>query len=235
MEARLARVEPCQVDYYTQPVLANSCRLHEASETAAYRGGDLYFGPADVTWQTTAFRKIKYYTLELIGQSELDLPSQTLPTTAMWWVLGDEVRQAIKRRGFNPIEALVGLRNLMLAALPSLAMCDRRDISGQVDSANLGKPTIVVYDRYAGGLGFARTGYELMDTWLEMSGQIVRECPCHGGCPSCVGLANLRPPIHGDPDLDGGYPVPSKDATLFLLEGLSELRRAQKAQSQESV
>jgi len=130
------------------------------------------------------------------------------------------MRKDLARAGHNPIEGLMGVRNLMLAALPSLAMCDRRDISGMVDSSNLGEPTIFVYDRYPGGVGFAQKGYELMDDWLGLCHAIVAECPCDGGCPSCVGLANLRPPIHHDPDLGGGYPVPDKQATLLLLESL---------------
>ena len=119
----------------------------------------------------------------------------------------------------------MGVRNLMLAALPTLSMCDRRDISGMVDSANLGQPVIFVYDRYTGGMGYAQTGYELIEDWLSMCRQIVAECPCETGCPSCVGLANLRPPLHQDPDLGGGYPVPSKPATLLLLDNVFRARQ----------
>ncbi len=215
--AKVATVEPVQVDYYTQPVLASACRLGEASDAKPYRGGRVFFGPAEVTWQTTAFRKIKYYTMELIGQGALDLPAQQLSTTAFWWTLSHDMRQTLADAGHNPIEAMMGVRNLMLAALPSLAMCDRRDIAGIVDSSNLGEPTIIIYDRYPGGLGFAQRGYDLLETWLEMSDQIVRECPCQSGCPSCVGLPGLRPPIHRDPDLGSGYPVPDKQAAVMLL------------------
>jgi DEAD/DEAH box helicase domain-containing protein len=224
LESKVARVEPAGVDYYTQPVLANSCLLGDPAERRKYLEGELFFGPADVTWQTTAFRKIKYYTMELIGQGELDLPSQTLSTTAVWWTVGEGFRNGLSGAGFNPIEAMVGVRNLMLASLPALAMCDRRDISGMVDSRNLGEPTIVVYDRYPGGLGFAQRGYDLIDEWLDVCGRMVRECPCEGGCPSCVGLPNLRPPIHHDPDLHGGYPVPNKEATIVLLEMVRRMK-----------
>ncbi len=217
-EAKVARVAPAEVDYYTQPVLSNACRLAEATETRPYAGGTVCFAPAEVTWRTTAFRKVRYYTMELIGQDELDLPAQTLATTAMAWRVGEPDRAVLARAGFNPIEGLMGVRNLMLASLPALAMCDRRDISGQVESSNFGVPTIIVYDRYSGGLGFAQQGFERMDDWLDICRQIVGECPCRGGCPSCVGLANLRPPIHHDPDLGAGYPVPNKDATVLLLE-----------------
>ncbi len=217
-EAQVARVEPAEVDYYTQPILASSCRLMDPAERRDYLRGELAFGPADVTWQTTAFRKIKYYTMEMVGQSQLDLPAQTLRTTACWWTVGPEARANVKSGGYRPIEAMLGMRNVMLAALSTLAMADRRDIHGMVDSANLGEPTIVIYDRYDGGMGFAQRGYELIDEWVELCRRIVTECPCEGGCPSCVGLVNLRPPLHQDPDLGGQQtPVPNKDATALLL------------------
>lgn len=218
LESRVATVKAANVDYYTQPVLASSCRLGEPQEAKPYADGEMFFGPADVTWQTTAFRKVKYYTMDLVGQCELDLPPQSLPTTSIWWTPSEAMRNGIAATGFNPIEALMGVRNLMLSALPSLAMCDRRDISGMVDSANRGAPTIMIYDRYEGGMGFSQRGYELIDAWLEMARLIVADCPCDGGCPSCVGLANLRPPLHQDPDLQSGPLVPSKEATIILLD-----------------
>ncbi len=225
LEMKIATVEPANVDYYTQPVLSSACRLQAASEQKAFGDGQMFFGPADVTWQTIAFRKIKYYTMDLVGQDKLDLPAQTLATTGMWWAVSEGMRQSVAAAGYNPIEALMGVRNLMLAALPALAMCDRRDISGMVDSSNLGVPIIFVYDRYTGGVGFAQAGFELIDHWLDISGRMVRECPCDTGCPSCVGLANLRPPLHQDPDLGGGYPVPNKQATVLLLDLVARMHR----------
>ena len=58
---------------------------------------------------------------------------------------------------------------------------------------------------------------QLLAICLEM----VRDCPCDDGCPSCVGLPNLRPAIHSDPDLTRGYPMPNKQATIRLLELLT--------------
>ncbi len=220
-EAHVASVEPAEVDYYTQPILNNSCRLCPPGELISQKtflDGEAFFGPAEVTWATIAFQKIKYYTMELVGQDKLDLPSQALSTTAMWWVPGEQMLAGVASGGQNPVEALIGVRNLMLATLPSLAMCDLKDISGKVDSSNLGRRTVIVYDRYPGGLGFSEQGFELLGDWLELAGQLVAECPCDGGCPACVGLPNLRPPIHSDPDLGAGYPVPNKDATIRLLE-----------------
>ena len=115
-------------------------------------------------------------------------------------------------------EGLVGLRNLAVVALPMIAMCDSRDLGGVVDSKNLGRAAMILYDRYPGGLGYSEKGFHLIERLLEVCRQMVAECECEEGCPSCVGLPNLRPAIHSDPDLTRGYPMPNKAATLRLVE-----------------
>jgi ATP-dependent helicase YprA (DUF1998 family) len=80
---------------------------------------------------------------------------------------------------------------------------------------------VILYDRYPGGLGYCEKGFARFEEVLAICFEIVRDCPCEEGCPSCVGLPNLRPAIHSDPDLTRGYPMPSKRATLALLERLS--------------
>jgi DEAD/DEAH box helicase domain-containing protein len=104
--------------------------------------------------------------------------------------------------------------------LSLLAMCDRQDLGGIVDSSNTGSPTIFLYDRYPGGLGFAEKGYALIEELMEACLSLIEECECEQGCPSCVGSPVTRPPIHGDPDLMAGYPVPDKEAALVILHHL---------------
>jgi DEAD/DEAH box helicase domain-containing protein len=102
-----------------------------------------------------------------------------------------------------------------------VAMCDSRDLGGVVDSKNLGRSTMILYDRYPGGLGYSEKGFHQMPEVLAICHEMARECGCDEGCPSCVGLPNLRPAIHSDPDLTRGYPMPNKAATLRLLGLLS--------------
>ena len=60
-----------------------------------------------------------------------------------------------------------------------------------------------------------------------MCEQLINDCPCEYGCPSCVGLANLRPPLHQDPDLGGGYAIPDKIAGKeIMLRLMPALRHA---------
>ena len=220
-EGKVAYIERAETDYYTQPVLADKCKVRQERERKTARPGlTACFGDLAVTWATVAFKKIKYYTNENIGQTALDLPAQTLDTTGLWLMVEPEHFEAMREAGLKAVEGLVGVRNLALVCLPMLAMCDRRDVSGIVESSNTGRPTAFLYDRYLGGLGFSEKGYELVEDLLAMCRRMVRECPCESGCPSCVGLANLRPPIHQDPDLTNGYAIPSKEATLALLDRL---------------
>ncbi len=218
-DGKIARVERNDVDYYTQVVLSDHCKVVETINTTGdVDAGEIHFGKLDVTWQSVAFKKIKYYTLEVIGQDALDLPPQTIHTTGLWATFPRNLYRDLSTAGYKPVEAMVGVRNLLLVTLPMLAMCDRRDISGCVDSSNLGQLAMFVYDRYDGGLGYAKLGYEHLGELLRVCHTLVTECPCEGGCPSCVGLANLRPPIHSDPDVGSAYAIPNKSATSMALD-----------------
>jgi len=214
----VAYIERADTDYYTQPVLADQCTIvGQLAEKPVGDRATACFGELDVTWATVAFKKIRYYTMENIGQTALDLPSQTLSTTGVWIVPETEMLADVARMGLKPVEGLVGIRNAMLVTLPVLAMGDRKDLAGVCNSSGTGVPTMFVYDRFLGGLGFSQRGYELVGQWLDMCRALLEQCPCDYGCPSCVGLANLRPPLHQDPDLTGGYAIPNKEAAVELL------------------
>jgi len=219
-DGKVAYVQPAETDYYTQPVLSDTCRVRAERRRKAVPAGTVCFGDLTVQWATVAFKKIKYYTNENIGQTALDLPAQTLETTGLWLSPEQEVMEDLAGMGLRAIEGLVGVRNLMLVCLPMLAMCDRRDLSGIVESSNTGRPTAFIYDRFLGGLGFAERGYTLIGRLLAMCRDLLADCGCEDGCPGCVGLASLRPPLHRDPDLTRGYSVPSKRGAEALLARL---------------
>jgi len=217
LEARAAYVERMEVDYYTQAVLDSSIRAGEVQAAKEVAHGRAHFGEATVSWRTTAFKKIKFYTQENIGYSRLDLPSQQLETTSCWFIPSSEALALPAQYGLKPVEGLVGIRNVAVNMLPLVAMCDRLDVGGIVDSSNFGAPTMFVYDRYPGGLGFAEKGYELFEALLAHCLETIEACPCEDGCPSCVGLAVTLAPQQADLDLSRGYAIPDKHAALVLL------------------
>jgi len=110
------------------------------------------------------------------------------------------------------------VRNLAITLLAMMTMCDPADLGGVLDSSNVGRPTLFLFDRYPGGLGFAEQGFARVDELARATLAHLEACPCESGCPSCVGLPILRPAQQQDPDLSHARAVPSKEAARTLLE-----------------
>jgi DEAD/DEAH box helicase domain-containing protein len=84
---------------------------------------------------------------------------------------------------------LAGLAYALANVAPLHLMCDPRDLgmTYEVKSQHNGMPTVTLYDRVAGGIGFAERLYELHTTLLEATRDLVMACGCLSGCPACVG------------------------------------------------
>ncbi len=218
LEQKVAHVEPREVDYYTQPVLDTNIRVRGELQHRAWRGETVTLGEVTYSWQTVAMKKIKFHSIDSIGYHPLDLPRLTLETVGFWLAPGAAAWSAAARRGLNPVEGLMGVRNLFLTLLSMLSMCDPADLGGKIDSSNLGRPTLFMFDRYPGGLGFAEQGYARLDELVAAAHSHLKACACDSGCPSCVGLPTLWPAQQQDPDLQTGREIPGKDAARVLLE-----------------
>ncbi len=51
------------------------------------------------------------------------------------------------------------------------------------------EPNIYLYDSYPGGVGLSEPLFRLSESLLRKTHQLISECPCPTGCPSCVGPA----------------------------------------------
>ena len=106
----------------------------------------------------------------------------------------------MKAAGHRPSEGLCGLRNLAVVALPMVAMCDSRDISGVVDSKNLGTSSMILYDRYPGGLGYSEKGYTRDRDAAGHLSPDGRRVPVRRGLPQ---LRRTAQPAAGHPQRPG--------------------------------
>ncbi len=218
LEQKIATVEPREVDYYTQPVLETNVRVRTELQSREWRGESVRFGELTYSWQTVAFKKIRYRSLDSIGHHPLDLPRLSLETAGLWFAPSEAAWGAVAAAGLNPWEALGGVRNLFVQLLPLLAMCDPMDVQGTLDSSNLGRPALFLFDRYPGGLGFAEQGYARLDELAEAALTHLDGCPCGDGCPACVGLPVLNPAQQQDWDtIRKSRAIPTKDAARTLL------------------
>jgi DEAD/DEAH box helicase domain-containing protein len=121
------------------------------------------------------------------------------------------------------MEGLVGIKNLFLVILPTIAMCDRNDIVGLVDVRVFGNPAIFIYDRYPGGMGFAERGFSDFSRMLSMAKKLIEECECESGCPACVGAVDPAHAFFKDMDEKGGWILPNKKSARKILDMLMEI------------
>ena len=63
--------------------------------------------------------------------------------------------------------------------------------------------TLIVYDRYPGGLGYSEKGFARIDELLRICREMVAECPCERRLPELRGPAQ---PAAGDPQRSGPDP-----------------------------
>jgi len=222
---KVAYLHKANVDYFTQALTETKIRVDEEERRRALlktpdaRGqtpSALAFGSVTVTDTVMMFKKIKFHTLENIGYGNLKLPSVELPTQATWMMPTPTAFARVKKFGRVPYEGMLGIANVVTQVIPLVVMCDPMDIGSVVDSANTGTLTLFVYDKYPGGLGFAHKSYERMEEILESSRQLIAECPCEDGCPSCVGSAR-RPYAYRAEDGETRERIPDKHAALIIL------------------
>jgi len=85
---------------------------------------------------------------------------------------------------------LAGVAHVLGHLAPLFLMCDARDIGVHSDPASPlaeGKPAIVIYDQVPAGIGFSERLFELHDELVARALELVCDCACEDGCPSCVG------------------------------------------------
>ena len=85
---------------------------------------------------------------------------------------------------------LSGLAYVLGNLAPLFLMCDAGDLGTHVEpveNKNFGQPTVVIYDLVPAGIGFSEKLFEMHDEMIARAFELVSECPCTDGCPSCVG------------------------------------------------
>jgi DEAD/DEAH box helicase domain-containing protein len=109
---------------------------------------------------------------------------------------------------------LSGLAYVLGNLAPLFLMCDGGDLGTHVEpveNQNFGQPTIVLYDAIPAGIGFSQKLFEIHNELIARALELVSECPCLDGCPSCVG-----------PGGENGYG--GKQEALEILKELTDQR-----------
>ena len=213
-EGRKAYVRQVDVDYYTDAEVKTDIRVLDVFAEEKDESGQTSHGEISVTTTPTMFKKIKFNTHENVGFGTISLPEMEMHTTAYMWQLHGHTEKEIRQAGFDFAAGMRGLGSVMGTVASLFLMCAPRDITTvpMIKSPFHREAALYIYDSYPGGVGFSEKLYELHDELLRAARDLVQQCSCPSGCPSCVG-----------PALETGESA--KQATLRILEaGLADAR-----------
>jgi len=185
LEDAVATVIEQEVDYSTVARSVSDIRIVETLDST--HDGVLHRGIVDVSEQVVSFQR-RRPNGQSLGEEELDLPVQELRTQAVWWTLPETDVVAAGIAAADIPGAAHAAEHASIGLLPLFATCDRWDLGGVSTACHpdTGQPTVVVYDGYPGGAGFAEHGFQVATEWLGATRDAIDSCPCATGCPSCV-------------------------------------------------
>lgn len=180
----------------------------ERTATVDAPEGTVGFGTVVVTGTVTGYVRRDPRSGAVLEEHALDLPSTSMTTRAVWWCPA-----AAQLPSEDPARAGAHAAEHVLAALlPLVVPCDRHDVAARTESTGEeGGSTVVVWDAWPGGAGYAERAFHRWDQWAAAARSRVCACDCPSGCPSCViqagcEQANRRLDKHGAARLLGGSP-----------------------------
>jgi len=196
-KAYVRRVEP---DYYTTAQTYSQVAVLDEAAVVQHGPLALAHGEVLVTRKFVGFKKIRFHTNETIGYGEIHLPDLEMHTTACWFEVPEVILAALPFDRETLIDGLKGLSHALEITACVTLMCAERDIGRAVGDSSAGAtpargpkgsrqldPTVYLYDAMPGGVGLAPELHKRFGEVLGRGLELIRDCPCPSGCPSCLG------------------------------------------------
>jgi DEAD/DEAH box helicase domain-containing protein len=212
---RKVQARPVEVDYYTQTSGEKETEILHCEEVRDVNKTVARLGRLKVTERIVGYEKRRIFGQDRIGSYPLDLPPHTFETQGLWFEVSETLRDYVKQAppgGLHFMGGIHAIEHAMIGLFPLFALCDRGDVGGisHTFHPQVGRPAIFIYDGYPDGIGLAERCYRVLDELLRRTLDLLRDCPCEIGCPSC---------IHSPKCGSGNKPL-DKAAAILTLEGL---------------
>jgi len=187
-EQQVVRVIPTTQNYYTDALIRSDVVVQNEQSHQEYGDVGLSFGRVIVSEQTVGFIKKSFHIETEIGREYIDTPEISYDTMALWVTVPDEMLGTLREGGYDIAGSLHAAEHLLIALMPVVVLCDRRDLGGisTILHRDTLKPSIFVYDGHIGGVGLTEAAYRRFADVVRLALSRVTECPCKDGCPSCV-------------------------------------------------
>ncbi|HPZ07800.1 MAG TPA: DEAD/DEAH box helicase [Candidatus Eremiobacteraeota bacterium] len=209
-------VIPDPVEYYTLPQIISEVEPVKPAEKKSYLR-EFYLGPLRIKEKCVSYREIEILTGKYLKTVPLNIEDNLMDTCGFWFAISEEIQKILRTTGIDLSGSLHGAGNSLTFIIPLFTLCNTGDIGIIVNLFHpaTGKPTIFIYDRFPGGIGYSYKGCELFPSLIEKSFEMIMRCRCENGCPRCM-YSSKSP-----------YPQNylNKTGALLILEGLmAEIR-----------
>lgn len=184
LQACRAHCKPCSVNYFTGAMNTTSIKILKIIEEKKI----LKCGTVNVIVETYGYRKMCFKTGDLLELGECSLPPMNFETRALWIDLPLVVKKNVEISGYNIFEAIHSVNHLLLAIAPMFSDCDVNDLGSEHRHGMDDPYRIIIYDKFAGGLGTCDVLFNHGMELIERSLQVLKSCVCRkdSGCPSCI-------------------------------------------------
>jgi len=188
LERRNVWVKPVEPNYFTRIQTDKDTEILEVRESRRVANFMAHTGRLKVTERLLSYEKRRLPGQELLGVVPLDLPPQIFETVGVWLEIPDAVKHDVYQAGLHFMGGIHALEHALISMFPFFALADRYDIGGIAHPAHpqVGKAAVFIYDGYPGGVGLAARAYEILEDLLQCTLELIADCPCEDGCPSCI-------------------------------------------------
>ena len=188
LERRNIIVSPVKADYYTRVKAEKETEILETLASRPTPNFVVRLGRLKVTEQVMAYEKRRIRGQELLSTHPLELPPTSFETVGLWVEIEEDLRHMLIEAKTHFMGGIHAMEHAAIAVFPLLALCDRNDVGGIAypDHPQLGKSAVFIYDGHPGGVGLAKSGFEMIEELLAKALNLVTACECEEGCPSCI-------------------------------------------------
>ena len=175
-------------DEYTQARTETDISIGSIDTGAPLGVATVYLGAVEVRSKVVAYQRKQISTNQLIEVCDLELPERSLVTRACWYTIPLDALEEADVKPAQIIGTVHAAEHGLIGMLPLFTICDRWDVGGvsMATHPQTNKPTIFVYDGYPGGAGIAELAFDAAAAHASATLDLVANCPCDDGCPSCV-------------------------------------------------
>ncbi len=194
IDERKIKLEKVEPNYFVTPLICSEAHIVDEDVVARRYGNfTLYMGRLLIHEELIGFiiefegcRRVKV-TLDDIERVELPIPIRPFPvkpddfdTKGIWFDISWKVRASLGDRFPGSIH---GLEHAIIGIAPLILSCDRWDLGG------ISLPSdarIFIYEGIKGSAGLTEKMFERFEDLLKMTKELIENCKCDYGCPSCV-------------------------------------------------